>query len=62
MYSLSRDIKYDIPAIFSELIGKLSIITVNISFKNVSHNSQYTFVTVTWTYLHVTLNDCSIIC
>ena len=27
--------------IFSELIGKLPIITVNISFKNVSHNSQY---------------------
>ena len=28
-------------AIFSELIGKLPIITVNISLKNVSHNSQY---------------------
>ena len=34
--------------IFSKLIGKLPIITVNISFKNVSHNSQY-ILTVTWT-------------
>ena len=32
---------HDSDTIFSELIGKLPIITVNISFKNVSHNSQY---------------------
>ena len=37
MYFLCHDIKYN-NTIFSELIGKLPIITVNISFKNVSHN------------------------
>ena len=35
--------------ILSQLIGKLPIITVDISFKNVSHNIVSIFVTVTWT-------------
>ena len=40
MYFLCHDIKYE-DTILSELIGKLPIITVDISFKNVSHISQY---------------------